>query len=154
MIIKVPNHYLCFSDFKHLIISVDDGRGRSAAADETYSLCVSGEFDGALSGHGIRWVEHSRCRDGTEHRKILKSHLRRTVLSCTQQNNSGVKNKIQMFMYPWRVEVISRHWVISPNKEGPFQCIIMGLRNKFQRKYFWFCAIVKSHPASDHLKLE
>ena len=100
ILFKFQNYYLCFSNFKHLIISVDDGCGRSTAADETDSLCVSGEFHGALSGHGIRWVEHCRCRDGAEHRKIFKSHLRRTVLSCTQQNDLGVKNKIQMVMYP------------------------------------------------------
>ena len=67
-----------------MVVLVDDGRGAARGADEAHAARVGGQLDGALRGHGVRRVEDSAVRNGTEHRQVLQRHLRRAVLACSK----------------------------------------------------------------------
>ena len=61
--VVVTISHLSFADLKLLIVVVDDGGGRTGGTSEGHPLVISGQLNGSLAGHGIRWVEAGSSGD-------------------------------------------------------------------------------------------
>ena len=61
--VMVNISHLSFADLKFLIVVVDDSGGRTGGTSEGDPLVISGQLNGSLAGHGVRWVETGSSRD-------------------------------------------------------------------------------------------